>query len=151
MELGNNGFNLIKQFEGCKLNSYKCSAGVWTIGYGSTYYLDNTMVKENQSINQDQAENLYKKTLLSYVNCVNKLVKSKINQNQFDSLVSICYNIGCGNLGKSSLIKKVNINPNDPTISESFSLWNKAGGKVIRGLTTRRASEAKLYFKDEIV
>jgi lysozyme len=69
-----------------------------------------------------------------------------INQNQFDALVSFCYNVGPGNLKSSTLLKKVNANPNDPTIRTEFLKWNKGGGKVLAGLTRRRTAEANLYF-----
>jgi len=147
MNLGEKGFELIKEFEGCKLESYKCSAGVWTIGYGSTFYEDGTPVKEGEKITQERADELFQRTLVSYVNCVLKgLGKTKVNQNQFDAMVSLTYNIGCGNFKKSSVLSKTNINPKDASIANSFLLWNKAGGKVIKGLTRRREAEAELFF-----
>lgn len=145
MDLGDKGFNLIKQFEGCELLAYKCSAGVWTIGWGSTFYADGKPVKEGDTISQDEADELFKRTLVAYVNCVNKQIKTKINQNQFDALVSLAYNIGCGNFKKSSVLRQTNINPKDPSITNSFLLWNKAKGKVIKGLTNRRIAEAELF------
>jgi lysozyme len=146
MKLEEKGFKLIKTFEGCKLESYKCSAGVWTIGFGSTFYEDGSPVKEGEEITQERAEELFQRTLVSYVNCVNKFVKSKISQNQFDAMVSLTYNIGCGNFKKSSVLSKVNKNAKDPSIADSFLLWNKAKGKVIKGLQRRREAEAELYF-----
>jgi lysozyme len=145
MKLGEKGFSIIKKFEGCKLTAYLCSAKVATIGFGSTFYEDGSPVKLGDKITQERAEELFQRTLISYVNCVNKLVKSKISQNQFDAMVSLCYNIGCGNFKKSSVLSKTNKNPKDPSITDSFLLWNKAGGKVIKGLTTRRNAEAELF------
>jgi lysozyme len=69
-----------------------------------------------------------------------------ITQNQFDALVSFCYNVGPSNLKSSTLLKKVNLNPNDPTIKNEFLKWNRGGGKVLDGLTRRRQAEADLYF-----
>lgn len=145
MELGNNGWKLIQRFEGCKLDSYQDVVGIWTIGWGSTFYADGTPVKEGETITQDEADKLFKLTLVSYVKCVTKALKTKVSQNQFDAMVSLCYNIGCGNFKKSSVLSKTNANPNDATITNSFLLWNKASGKVVKGLTNRRTAEAELF------
>jgi len=148
MKLGENGFALIKEFEGCKLEAYKCSASVWTIGWGSTFYLDGKPVKEGDTCTQDEADKLFKNTLINFERCVVKaLGKIKISQNKFDALVSLAYNIGCGNFRKSSVLRLTKANPNDPSIANAFLMWNKAGGKVVRGLTRRREAEAELFFK----
>lgn len=146
MELGINGTTLIKKYEGCKLKAYLCPAGIPTIGYGSTYFKDGTKVKIGDTITQEQANELFLDIVKDFVEAVNHLVKAPINQNQFDALVSLCYNIGSGNLQKSSLLKKVNVNPSDTSISDSFKLWNKGGGKVLSGLVARRKAESELYF-----
>jgi lysozyme len=77
---------------------------------------------------------------------VYKSVKPMINSNQFSALVCFTYNVGIGNFLKSTLLKKVNLNPNDPTIRDEFMKWNKSGGVVLNGLTRRRKSESDLYF-----
>ena len=146
MNLDKEGLDLIKRFEGCKLQAYLCSAGVPTIGVGNTYYEDGTKVKLGDEITQEKADELFSMIVKKYEDTVNQLVKSKINQHQFNSLVSLTYNIGAGNFQKSSVLKKVNLNPADATIKDSFLLWNKANGKVIKGLVTRRNAEADLYF-----
>jgi len=74
------------------------------------------------------------------------LVKSNVTENNFAALVSFTFNVGTGNLKKSTLLKKVNLNPNDPTIRSEFMKWNKGAGKVLAGLTKRRQAEADLYF-----
>lgn len=146
MKLGVLGFELIKKFEGCKLTAYKCSAGVWTLGWGSTFYLDGTPVKEGDTCTQEQADELFKNTLVNFENCVRKAIaKIKINQNQFDAMVSLAYNIGCGNFRKSSVLRLTIANPNDPAIPNAFLMWNKIKGKVSNGLTRRRESEAILF------
>jgi lysozyme len=145
MELGVLGWKLIREFEGCKLEAYLCSASVATIGWGSTFYADGTPVKLGDTITQDEADKLFKLTLVSYVKCVAKQLKTKVSQNQFDAMVSLCYNIGCGNFKKSSVLSKTNANPNDPTITNSFLLWNKASGKIVKGLTRRREAEGILF------
>jgi lysozyme len=78
---------------------------------------------------------------------VDSFTRDDLTQSQFDALTSFCYNLGGGNLKSSTLLKKVNLNPNDPTIKAEFLKWNKAGGKVLAGLTRRREAEATLYFK----
>ena len=135
------GLDLIKSFEGLKLESYLCPAKVWTIGYGHTQG-----VRQGQAISEQQAESLLKGDLLIY----EKAVLShnlKLNQNQFDALVSFTYNVGPGNLAKSTLLRKVKLNPNDLSIRDEFMKWNKAKGKVLAGLTRRRKAEADLYFE----
>lgn len=150
MKVSDKGIKLLHQFEGCKLTAYLCPAKVWTIGYGNTFYLDGKPVQEGDTISQDEAEDLFKNILVNFENCVLKgLGKTKVNQNQFDALVSLAYNIGCGNFRKSSVLRFVSLNPNDPAIETAFLMWNKAGGKVSRGLQRRREAESELYFKQD--
>lgn len=146
-KLGKKGFDLIKSFEGFRSKPYSCSAGVATIGWGSTRYADGTKVKlTDPAITQAQADVLFLTTLKQYELAVDAFCRDDISQNQFDALCSFCYNCGPQNLKSSTLLKKVNKNPNDPTIKAEFLKWNKAGGKVLKGLVRRRESEADLYF-----
>ena len=141
------GLDLIKRFEGLKLKPYLCPANICTIGYGNTYYPSGAKVKlTDPAITKEKAEELLKFLLTSYEKGVDSFCRDDINQNQFDALTSFAYNVGVGNLQKSTLIKKVNKNPNDPTIRAEFMKWNKGGGKVLLGLTRRRQAEADLYF-----
>jgi lysozyme len=140
------GKDLIKSFEGCKLVAYQCSAGRWTIGYGNTFFEDGTPVKPGDRITQAKADQLFELIVGNFADNVAKEIKTILTDNQFSAIVSLAYNIGIGNLQKSTLLKKVNFNPNDPTIRAEFAKWNKAGGKVLAGLTRRREAEAKLYF-----
>jgi lysozyme len=147
MKSSNNGIRLIQEFEGLRLTSYLCSAGVPTIGYGATYYQDGSKVKLGQTITRDQADQLLKDHLKEFEGSVLGLLNTtKVNQNQFDALVSFCFNLGAGNLAKSQLLRFVKANPNDPKISLEFAKWNRAGGEVSRGLVRRRKKEAELYF-----
>lgn len=146
IEIGVNGLALIKKFEGCKLKAYQDSVGVWTIGYGNTYYENMVNVKKGDIITQARAEQLFPLIVSKFASGVRKRVKSTINQNQFDALVSFTYNVGFGNFDKSTLLKKVNASPYDDSITSEFMKWNKAGGKVLKGLTARRKAEAHLYF-----
>lgn len=141
MKITNEGINLIKKFEGLRLEAYLCPAGVWTIGYGHT-----KGVKKGQVITQSEADNLLKEDLSSFEKGVTSLIKSNINQNQFSALVSFAFNLGLSNLKNSTLLKKVNANPNDRTIVDEFIRWIYAGGKQLEGLKRRRQAEAYLYF-----
>jgi lysozyme len=147
MKLNKAGADLIKEFEGCKLKAYQCSAKKWTIGYGNTFYKDGKPVLPGHAITQQKAEQLFELIANDFANRVAKLVTSNVTSNQFGALVSFAYNCGIANLQKSTLLRKVNANPNDPTIRAEFLKWNKAGGKVLAGLTRRREAEANLYFK----
>ena len=146
MKINNAGIQLIKSFEGCFLNAYLCPAKVWTIGYGNTKYQNGTAVKQGDKITQQQAETLLSDILAEFSKGVSKLIKVELNDNQFSALVSFAFNLGLGALGKSTLLKKVNANPNDKTIEQEFQKWVNAGGKKLSGLVRRRASESKLYF-----
>ena len=146
MNLNDKGKDLIKLFEGCKLVAYKCSAAKDTIGYGNTFYENGTPVKPGDKITQERANELFEIIAKDFADKVKPLIKSAVTPNQFAALTSFAYNAGIGNLKSSTLLKKVNANPNDPTIDLEFQKWNKAGGKVLAGLTKRRASESKLYF-----
>ena len=146
-KISNLGLELIKKYEGFKAKAYLCPANVITIGYGSTYYENGTKVKlTDPPITQERATELLEALLVSYERSVDSYCVDTINQNQFDALCSFAYNCGVGNLKSSTLLKKVNKNPNDPTIKDEFLKWNKGGGKVLTGLTKRRIEEAQLYF-----
>jgi lysozyme len=147
MKCSNNGIRLIQEFEGLRLTSYLCSAGVPTIGYGATYYHDGSKVKLGQTITKEQASQMLVDHLKEFEGSVTGLLnKTKVNQNQFDALVSLNYNIGPTNLAISQLLRFVKLNPNDPRIAAEFAKWNRAGGEVVTGLVRRRKKEAQLYF-----
>ncbi len=147
MKLDDNGYKLIQGFEGLSLVPYLCSAKVATIAYGATFYPSGKKVTmQDAPISLATAKWMFKETADKFAVDVDKLIKANLNQNQFNAIVSLAYNIGLAGLAKSSLLKKVNANPSDPTITNSFMIWNKAGGKILNGLTKRRAIEAKLYF-----
>lgn len=133
---------MIGRFEGLRLEAYRCPANVLTIGYGHT----GSDVKEGMTITKEQAFELLRKDVYFAESFVSKVVTSVITQDQFDALVGLTFNIGVGNFNRSTLLKKVNANPNDPTIRDSFAAWNKAGGRVLAGLTKRRKAEADWYF-----
>lgn len=147
MNVNKQGIQLVKSFEGCFLNAYLCPAKVWTIGYGSTKYTNGKSVKQGDKITQQEAETLLSDTLDEFSKGVSKLIKVELNDNQFSALVSFAFNLGVGALSKSTLLKKVNANPNDKTIEQEFMKWVNAGGKKLNGLVRRRTAESKLYFE----
>jgi lysozyme len=147
MILDNKGYLLITKHEGLKLKPYLCPAKIPSIGYGNTYYPDGKRVTLlDKDITKQQAFDMFKEIANRFAKRVDTLVTSNINQNQFNALVSFAYNVGTGNFSSSTLLKKVNKNPNDLTLKAEFLRWNKAGGKVLNGLTNRRNEEADLYF-----
>ncbi len=145
------GQKFLTRVEGTKYTAYVDSVGVWTIGRGITYYEDGTKVKKGDTISVEREEKLFQNTIKKYVAVVNAKVTSNINQNQFNALVSFCYNVGDTGFKNSTLLKKVNKKPHDPTIRAEFAKWNKGtvNGKkqVINGLVNRRKAEMDLYFK----
>lgn len=141
------GLELIKKYEGFFAKPYLCPAGVPTIGYGTTYYPNGHKVTlQDKPISEQTASAILMDTLVTYERSVDSYTRDDINQNQFDALVSFCYNLGGYNLKRSTLLKKVNKNPDDPTIKDEFNKWVRAGGRKLKGLVRRRAEEADLYF-----
>ncbi|MEH0008016.1 MAG: lysozyme [Flavobacteriales bacterium] len=138
---------MIENFEGFSANPYCCPGGVPTIGYGATHYGDGRRVKlSDPPIANAAADALLKMQLRGYESGLERYLVQELNQNQFDALVSFAYNMGLGNLKRSTLMRKVNRNPTDPQISDAFKRWIFADGKLLEGLEKRRAREAELYF-----
>lgn len=141
------GIDLIKKYEGFRSKPYLCPAKVPTIGYGATYYPNGQKVKlTDAAIDEKHATLLLEAMLVPYEKSVDSFCRDDINQNQFDALVSFAYNLGTSALKNSTLLKKVNTNPNDPAISKEFAKWVNAGGRRLEGLVKRRKEEAKIYF-----
>lgn len=146
MNLNEAGKSLIKSFEGCKLKAYKCSANKDTIGYGNTFYEDGTKVKVGDIITKERADELFEIIAEDFSNKVRPLIKKELTDNNFSALVSFAYNAGVGNLKNSTLLKKVNANPEDETIAAEFKKWVRVNNVVLKGLQKRREAEIKLYF-----
>ncbi len=147
MKLNAKGYDLIKGFEGLVLKPYKCSANISTVGYGNTYYENGVKVQmSDPPITKQRAEELLKHSADRYASKVANLLKKPVTQNQFNALVSFCFNIGSGALASSTLLKLVNINPNDAMIAKEFLRWNKVNKVPNNGLTNRRIKESALYF-----
>ena len=140
MKISQKGTKLIQDFEGLALKAYKDPIGVWTWGYGST----GPHVTPDKVGTKEEAEQLLKKDLERFEKGVSDLVKVPLNQNQFDSLVSFSFNLGLSNLKSSTLLKKLNASDYQGAADEILR-WNRAGGKVLNGLTRRRIAERDLF------
>ena len=149
MNIGEKGIKFIKSHEGCRLNAYPDPATgsePITIGFGNTHYEDGSNVKMGDIITAERADILLLITLNFYANAVKKMLHISVNQNQFDSLISFSYNLGIHSLAKSTLLKKININPSDITIHDEFMKYNKSPNGILPGLIQRRKDESNLYF-----
>jgi GH24 family phage-related lysozyme (muramidase) len=144
------GLELVKHFESLYLEAYKCPGGAWTIGWGHTGIRHNDgTVYAGRKITEGVAEELLHRDMAAFAERVESLVKVPLNNDQFDALVSFDFNTGA--LHKSTLLKLLNKGDYSGA-AEEFPKWNKAGGKVLRGLTRRRNSEKNLFLgKDNFI
>lgn len=147
MQTSEKGIKNIKDFEGCSLTAYPdpgTGGAPWTIGYGWTHPVEGKPIKPGMTIKQETADRLLKTGLVSYENDVLKMAKVKLTQGQFDALVSFAYNVGSRALSTSTLLRKLN-DGDVKGAADEFLRWNKAGGKVLNGLTRRREAERALF------
>lgn len=135
------GIRLLKEFEGLRLEAYKCPAGVWTIGYGHT-----RMAKEGMKISPDIAEAYLHSDLSPVEKKLDKMFPRGLNENEFSALVCLCFNIGMGAFSRSTLCKLL-LEGKKGEASAEFLRWNKAGGRELAGLTRRRSAERDLFLK----
>ncbi len=136
------GRALIKQFEGEKLTAYICPAGMLTIGVGHT----GKDVKLGMTITPEESDKLLQSDLQSSESAVNRMVRVALTQNQFDALVSFVFNVGPGAFRSSTLLRLLNAGDYFGAADE-FPRWNKGGGKVLPGLTKRRAAERAMFLR----
>ncbi len=146
MRVDNEGIDLIGQFEGLRLNSYDDGVGVWTIGWGTTVYPNGQKVKKGDKITLEQAKQYKAHDLTKFEKAVNDAVKVPLNQNQFNALVSLAYNIGESAFTNSTLVKRLN-DGNYKAAADQFLAWVNAGGKRMQGLVNRRNKERELFLK----
>ena len=139
MKISEEGKALIKKFEGCELEAYKCPAGVWTIGYGHT-----KGVQQGDVWSQANADEMLDIELEEFEGYINELVDVQLEQHQFDALVAWVYNLGAGNLISSTLLIRLNAGEY-ADVPHEIQRWNKAGGEVLEGLIRRRKAEALLF------
>lgn len=144
MKASVDAYELIKQFEGLRLEAYLCPAGIWTIGYGHA-----SGVSPNSFITIQEADEYLHRDVAAIEMQLNKLNLS-LRQCQWDAIVSFVFNVGIGNFKASTLLAKIRINPDDNSIIDEFLRWVYANGKVMRGLQKRRLTEMKLYFSDKL-
>ena len=139
MKTGPKGIKLIKSFEGCRLIAYKCPAGIWTIGYGHTGFVDGRAICAGMKITSAKATELLQDDLEKFEKLVEKYPKYKFTQNEFDAMVSFAYNTGS--------IDKLTINGTRPkeVVAEKILAYNKANGVALKGLTRRRKVEHTLF------
>jgi lysozyme len=138
------GIDLIKKYEGCKLEAYKCPAGIWTIGYGTT-----KGVKQGMKITQAQAEEYLRRDIIPLESTLNSL-GINFTQNQFDALISWLYNLGTGNFNSSTLKKKIVARAKDLDITDQIIKWINSNGKPLLGLKKRRVEEANMFLNGNI-
>jgi lysozyme len=147
MRLNQKGLDLIKSHEGLRLEAYPdpaTNSDPWTIGYGHTSAAGEPKVRKGMKISRQEAEDILKKDLATFERHVRSCLKVNLNDNQFSALVSFCFNVGPNNFSKSGVLKAVNAGQLD-LVPARLMLWNKAAGKVMRGLTRRRAEEGDLF------
>lgn len=140
MKTSDRGIDLIKEHEGFRSKAYRCPAGVWTIGYGHT-----KDVRPGQVISREEGEIFLREDLETAERVVEREC-SGLSQNRFDSLVSFVFNCGEGSFKRSTLLKCIKANPDNPNIRYEFSRWVKSNGVSLPGLIRRRRAEADLYF-----
>ncbi|MFN3289050.1 MAG: lysozyme [Acinetobacter sp.] len=140
------GVDLICSLEGKRLTAYDDGVGVWTIGFGSTVYPNGIKVKKGDTCTEAQAKTYMAHDLKKFEATVNKTVTVQLNQNQFDALVSLAYNIGASAFSQSTLVKKLNAN-DIRGAADQFDVWVNAGGKRMQGLVNRRSKEKQLFLK----
>jgi lysozyme len=147
-KMSEEGRELLTLWEGGHvLTSYKDTANVWTIGVGVTRWGNGKKVEPFQQITAEESKVLFSNTLKAYEQAVYSTTRDDINQNQFDALVSFCYNIGINGFKNSTVLKRVNKNLNDPTIQDAFMMWVNINGVPANGLKNRRKKEWTLYAK----
>ncbi|OEY94657.1 lysozyme [Acinetobacter proteolyticus] len=146
MSISAHGINLITSFEDLKLNAYDDGTGIWTIGFGTTVYPNKARVKKGERCTLEQAKYFFQYDLRRFEKTVNEAVRVPISQNQFDALVSLAYNIGSNAFKNSTLLKYLNALAFQDA-ADQFLVWNKGGGKVLKGLIHRRQVERSLFLK----
>jgi len=147
MQTSDKGLALIKHSEGFRGNAYPDPATggkPYTIGNGTTVYPSGMPVKLGDKVTEQQADSYLRNDLKKFEAAVSNAVKVNLTQGQFDALVSFTYNVGPANMSSSTLIKKLNAGDSVGAADE-FLRWNKAAGKVMAGLTTRRSAERALF------
>ena len=142
MTANKRAIDLIKKYEGLRLQAYQCSANVWTIGYGHI-----RGVKKGDVVNIQMANKLLMNDIDDVHQQLTRVLKGvDLRQCQYDAIISLVFNIGIGNFERSNLLKIIKNDPDDKTISENWVTFRNAGGKFLKGLLKRRLEELLIYF-----
>lgn len=144
MKMSDSGLALLRQFESCQTRAYRDCAGVWTIGYGWTQPVDGVSIHPGMTISKTRAEDLLQQGIGFYERAVEYLVTVPLSQRQFDALVDFVWNVGVNALTHSTLLRRLNAGDVQGAADE-FLRWNRAGGKVLPGLTRRRQAEREKF------
>lgn len=137
--------NLVKEYEGLRLVAYQDTSLIWTIGYGTTAAAGLGIIpRKGMTITQEQAEYYLHLGLEKFALIIRPMIKVRVTDNEFGACLSLAYNIGPGRFARSSVLRFLNLD-NRPVAATKFALWNKDEGKVLAGLTRRRAAEAALF------
>jgi len=146
MNINKATIDLVKEFEGCKLTAYRDAVGVWTIGYGTTARAGLGIIPTGgMTITQAEADQLLADGLNKFADQIRPMIEADLNDNQFGACVSLAYNIGAHAFSTSSALKHINAGGDYAKAADSLLLWNKAGGKTLKGLVRRREAERKLF------
>lgn len=140
MKTSESGFELIKRFEGFKPETYEDVGGLDTIGYGHLVLAGESFGR----ITEKEAEDILAKDVMKAENCIDQHVGVDLAQNEFDALVSFIFNVGCANFTRSTMLKMIN-SDNFKEAADEFPKWNRAAGRIVKGLVNRRAAERKLF------
>ncbi len=149
MKVSQRGIDLVKEFEGFRSKAYQDTVGIWTIGYGTTR-IDGKPVRPGMTCTREQAEKWLRDDIARHLAEVESAINPKIHltQNQVDAIASFVYNVGVTNFKNSTLCRLINENKLEAA-AQQFIRWNKAGGKVLEGLTRRRNAEAALFMRPD--
>lgn len=142
-EVNDAGVTLVREFEGCRLDAYRCPAGIPTIGYGAT----GPDIRMGMRWTQEQADERLAEDLARFAAGVERLVQVDLTDNQFAAIVSFAFNVGLGALRDSTLLRKLNAGDYEGA-ADQLPRWNRGGGRVLAGLTRRRAAERDLFLSD---
>jgi len=143
MKISQKGIDLIKKWELFKAEAYLCPAGVWTQGYGHT----RTVNKYSQIITERTAEEFLRVDLLIIEGGLSPLLKGiTLSQQQYDAIVSFCFNLGVGAFQRSTAYNEILIDPDSKRVADSWIQYRNAGGRFLRGLLLRRLDELTMYY-----
>lgn len=148
MRTNDAGQAIIKQWESLRLEAYHCSAGVCTIGWGSTSYTNGDPIKMGDKISIETAQELFEFHIKKAEDGVSGALMKPVSENEFSAMVSLCYNIGANAFKKSTLVKLLNSGEDKLAVADQFLVWNKANGKIQNGLIKRRHDERSLFLKE---